>query len=203
MDVAGLLQGLAYLAYAAIHHIGWSDHIRPGISVRERLPHKYRHRLVIHHIAVLIDKPILAVGADRRNVAALAVDDQVFLTQLAFALATAQAVLDDLRGKVDEADFPAMVGRISFFVNAGIRFVTEMCKMRAFNQLWDRICRERYGVDDPRYRRFRYGVQVNSLGLTEQQAENNVSRILLEMLAVVLSKDARARSVQLPACRTR
>ncbi|MEM6324374.1 MAG: protein meaA [Pseudomonadota bacterium] len=119
--------------------------------------------------------------------------------ELAFALATATAVLDDLRGKVDAADFPAMVGRISFFVNAGIRFVTEMCKMRAFVELWDEICRERYGVEDPKYRRFRYGVQVNSLGLTEQQPENNVYRILIEMLAVTLSKNARARAVQLPA----
>jgi len=119
--------------------------------------------------------------------------------ELAYALATAQAVLDDLRGKVAEADFPAMVGRISFFVNAGIRFVTEMCKMRAFTELWDEICRERYGVEDPKFRRFRYGVQVNSLGLTEQQPENNVYRILLEMLAVTLSKSARARAVQLPA----
>jgi len=119
--------------------------------------------------------------------------------ELAFALATACAVLDDLRGKVSAADFPNMVGRISFFVNAGIRFVTEMCKMRAFVDLWDEICRDRYGVTDAKYRRFRYGVQVNSLGLTEQQPENNVYRILLEMLAVTLSKKARARAVQLPA----
>ena len=94
--------------------------------------------------------------------------------ELAFALATAQAVLDDLKGKVPEDAFPAMVGRISFFVNAGIRFVTELCKMRAFTELWDEICRERYGVTDEKFRRFRYGVQVNSLGLTEQQPENNV-----------------------------
>ncbi|MGB8623492.1 MAG: protein meaA [Paracoccaceae bacterium] len=119
--------------------------------------------------------------------------------ELAFALATATAVLDDLKGKVSDEDFPAMVGRISFFVNAGIRFVTEMCKMRAFVELWDEICRERYDVEDPKFRRFRYGVQVNSLGLTEQQPENNVYRILLEMLAVTLSKNARARAVQLPA----
>ena len=119
--------------------------------------------------------------------------------ELAYALATAQAVLDGLRAKVPAEDFPAMVGRISFFVNAGIRFVTEMCKMRAFSELWDEICRERYGVEDPKYRRFRYGVQVNSLGLTEQQPENNVYRILLEMLAVTLSRNARARAVQLPA----
>ncbi len=119
--------------------------------------------------------------------------------ELAFALATATAVLDDLKGKVPEEHFPAMVGRISFFVNAGIRFVTEMCKMRAFVELWDEICRDRYGVEDPKFRRFRYGVQVNSLGLTEQQPENNVYRILIEMLAVTLSKNARARAVQLPA----
>ncbi|MDR9485061.1 MAG: protein meaA [Sediminimonas sp.] len=119
--------------------------------------------------------------------------------ELSFALATATAVLDELKPRVPEADFPAMVGRISFFVNAGIRFVTEMCKMRAFVDLWDEICRERYGVENPKFRRFRYGVQVNSLGLTEQQPENNVYRILLEMLAVTLSKNARARAVQLPA----
>jgi (2R)-ethylmalonyl-CoA mutase len=119
--------------------------------------------------------------------------------ELAFALATAQAVLDELRPRIDPADFPALVGRISFFVNAGIRFVTEMCKMRAFVDLWDEICEKRYGVDNPKFRRFRYGVQVNSLGLTEQQPENNVYRILIEMLAVTLSKKARARAVQLPA----
>ncbi len=119
--------------------------------------------------------------------------------ELAFALATACAVLDDLRSKVPAGDFPAMVGRISFFVNAGIRFVTEMCKMRAFTELWDDLCRDRYGIADERHRRFRYGVQVNSLGLTEQQPENNVYRILLEMLAVTLSRNARARAVQLPA----
>ncbi len=119
--------------------------------------------------------------------------------ELAFALATATAVLDDLREKVPAEDFPAMVGRISFFVNAGIRFVTEMCKMRAFVDLWDEITRDRYGIENPRFRRFRYGVQVNSLGLTEQQPENNVYRILIEMLAVTLSKNARARAVQLPA----
>ncbi|MDA9998948.1 methylmalonyl-CoA mutase family protein, partial [Planktomarina temperata] len=119
--------------------------------------------------------------------------------ELAFALATATAVLDALKGKVPEEHFGQMVGRISFFVNAGIRFVTEMCKMRAFVDLWDEICRDRYGVSDPKMRRFRYGVQVNSLGLTEQQPENNVYRILIEMLAVTLSKKARARAVQLPA----
>ncbi len=119
--------------------------------------------------------------------------------ELAFALATGIAVLDDLKGKVPAAGFPAMVGRISFFVNAGIRFVTELCKMRAFTELWDEICLERYGIEEEKYRRFRYGVQVNSLGLTEQQPENNVYRILIEMLAVTLSKNARARAVQLPA----
>ncbi len=119
--------------------------------------------------------------------------------ELAFALATGVAVLDDLKQKVAPAEFPAMVGRISFFVNAGIRFVTELCKMRAFTELWDEICRDRYGIEDEKFRRFRYGVQVNSLGLTEQQPENNVYRILIEMLAVTLSKNARARAVQLPA----
>jgi len=121
--------------------------------------------------------------------------------ELAFALATAMAVLDAVKAgrQVAEEDFPEVVGRISFFVNAGMRFVTEIAKMRAFVDLWDEITRERYGVTDPKYRRFRYGVQVNSLGLTEQQPENNVYRIMIEMLAVVLSKKARARAVQLPA----
>ena len=121
--------------------------------------------------------------------------------ELAFALATAIAVLDTVKagGQVPEEDFPRVVGRISFFVNAGVRFITEMCKMRAFVRMWDEICRQRYGVEEEKYRRFRYGIQVNSLGLTEQQPENNVYRILLEMLAVVLSKEARARAVQLPA----
>jgi ethylmalonyl-CoA mutase len=121
--------------------------------------------------------------------------------ELAFALATAIAVLDTVKAsaefKVDQ--FGAVVGRISFFVNAGLRFVTEVCKMRAFTDLWDEITRERYGVTDAKHRLFRYGVQVNSLGLTESQPENNVTRILLEMLAVTLSKRARARAVQLPA----
>ncbi len=121
--------------------------------------------------------------------------------ELAYALATAIAVLDTVKagGQVPPEAFGKVVGRISFFVNAGIRFVTELCKMRAFAQLWDDITANRYGVADEKLRRFRYGVQVNSLGLTEQQPENNVYRILLEMLAVVLSKDARARAVQLPA----
>ncbi len=121
--------------------------------------------------------------------------------ELAYALAIAIAVLDTVKasGEVSEAEFSEAVARISFFVNAGVRFVTEMCKMRAFVDLWDEICETRYGVTDPKLRRFRYGVQVNSLGLTEQQPENNVYRILLEMLAVVLSKRARARAVQLPA----
>jgi len=119
--------------------------------------------------------------------------------ELAYALATAIAVLDELRPRVPAEDFPALCGRISFFVNAGIRFVTEMCKMRAFVDLWDEVLQQRYGVENPKFRRFRYGVQVNSLGLTEQQPENNVYRILIEMLAVTLSKKARARAVQLPA----
>ncbi len=121
--------------------------------------------------------------------------------ELAYALMTAITVLDMVRGSgtVPEADFPRVVGRISFFVNAGLRFITEVCKMRAFTEMWDEICKERYGVEDPKYRRFRYGVQVNSLGLTESQPENNIHRILIEMLGVVLSRKARARAVQLPA----
>ncbi len=121
--------------------------------------------------------------------------------EIAYALATATAVLDAVRSsrEVPPDEFPFVVGRISFFVNAGIKFITEICKMRAFSELWDEICLERYGVEDEKLRRFRYGVQVNSLGLTEQQPENNVHRILLEMLAVTLSKNARARAVQLPA----
>ena len=121
--------------------------------------------------------------------------------ELSYALATAIAVLDGVKasGTVAEKDFAEVFGRISFFVNAGIRFITEMCKMRAFTELWDEIGRERYGIADEKHRRFRYGVQVNSLGLTEQQPENNVYRILIEMLSVVLSKNARARAVQLPA----
>src|SRR5258707_5647013 len=121
--------------------------------------------------------------------------------ELAFALATAIAVLDTVQasGAVEPGAFGEVVGRISFFVNAGLRFITELCKMRAFAELWDEITAERYGVNDPKQRLFRYGVQVNSLGLTEQQPENNVTRILIEMLAVTLSKNARARAVQLPA----
>jgi (2R)-ethylmalonyl-CoA mutase len=121
--------------------------------------------------------------------------------ELAFALATAIGVLDAVKasGECAEEEFGEVVGRISFFVNAGLRFITEICKMRAFTELWDEITRKRYGVKDPKQRLFRYGVQVNSLGLTEQQPENNVARILIEMLAVTLSKDARARAVQLPA----
>src|SRR3954454_1167717 len=121
--------------------------------------------------------------------------------ELAFALATAIAILDSIKaaGDVRPQAFGEVVGRISFFVNAGLRFVTELCKMRAFVELWDEITGERYGVADPKQRLFRYGVQVNSLGLTEQQPENNVARILIEMLAVTLSKRARARAVQLPA----
>ena len=119
--------------------------------------------------------------------------------ELAFALATAIAILDTVKASGEVAAFGEVVGRISFFVNAGLRFITELCKMRAFCELWDEITRERYGVTDPKHRLFRYGVQVNSLGLTEQQAENNVYRILIEMLAVTLSKSARARAVQLPA----
>ena len=121
--------------------------------------------------------------------------------ELSYALATAIAVLDSVMASkdFDPASLGEVVGRMSFFVNAGMRFVTELCKMRAFTELWDEITRERYGIEEEKYRRFRYGVQVNSLGLTEPQPENNVYRILIEMLAVVLSKNARARAVQLPA----
>jgi len=121
--------------------------------------------------------------------------------EVAYALCTAIAVLDAVRdsGQVSEEDMTRVVSRISFFVNAGVRFIEEMCKMRAFVQLWDELTRERYGITDPKARRFRYGVQVNSLGLTEVQPENNVQRIVLEMLAVTLSRNARARAVQLPA----
>ncbi|HEY2302883.1 MAG TPA: protein meaA, partial [Acidimicrobiales bacterium] len=121
--------------------------------------------------------------------------------ELAYALATAIGVLDAVRssGQVSAEAFPTVVGRLSFFVNSGIRFVEETCKVRAFTELWDRICQQRYGVEDPTLRRFRYGVQVNSLGLTEAQPENNVQRIVLELLGVTLSRSARARAIQLPA----
>jgi (2R)-ethylmalonyl-CoA mutase len=121
--------------------------------------------------------------------------------EIAYAISTAIAVLDSVRdsGQVPQEKFGEVVARISFFVNAGVRFVEEMCKMRAFTQLWDELTKERYGVENPKHRRFRYGVQVNSLGLTEAQPENNVQRIVLEMLAVTLSRDSRARAVQLPA----
>ncbi|CAN5824700.1 methylmalonyl-CoA mutase family protein [soil metagenome] len=120
--------------------------------------------------------------------------------ELAFALADAIGILDRVkaRGRIDAAAFAQCVGRVSFFVNAGMRFVEELCKMRAFGELWDTLCRERYGVTDPKLRQFRYGVQVNSLGLTEQQPENNAWRILIEALGVTLSKDARCRALQLP-----
>jgi (2R)-ethylmalonyl-CoA mutase len=120
--------------------------------------------------------------------------------ELAFALADAIGVLDRVRarGRVDARAFAQCVGRVSFFVNAGMRFVEEMCKMRAFVELWDELCRERYGVEDAKLRQFRYGVQVNSLGLTEQQPENNAWRILIEALGVTLSRDARCRALQLP-----
>ncbi|MGV9498827.1 protein meaA [Streptomyces sp. NPDC003642] len=121
--------------------------------------------------------------------------------EIAYAMSTAIAVLDAVRdsGQVPQERMGDVVGRISFFVNAGVRFIEEMCKMRAFGRIWDQVTRERYGIENPKHRRFRYGVQVNSLGLTEAQPENNVQRIVLEMLAVTLSKDARARAVQLPA----
>src|SRR5437764_3574269 len=119
--------------------------------------------------------------------------------EIAYALCTATAVLDAVRERVPAEQMGEVAGRISFFVNAGVRFVEEMCKIRAFARLWDTITRERYGIADPGRRRFRYGVQVNSLGLTEAQPENNVQRIVLEMLAVTLSRRARARAIQLPA----
>ncbi|MDH3992138.1 MAG: methylmalonyl-CoA mutase family protein, partial [Gammaproteobacteria bacterium] len=121
--------------------------------------------------------------------------------ELAYALSTAIAILDAVKasGQIPEDRFQAVVARISFFVNAGIRFVEETCKLRAFGRMWDNMAQQRYGVEDPKQRRFRYGVQVNSLGLTESQPENNVQRIVLEMLAVTLSKNARARAIQLPA----
>jgi ethylmalonyl-CoA mutase len=119
--------------------------------------------------------------------------------EIAYALGTAITILDAIRGQVPPERMGEIVGRISFFVNAGVRFVEEMCKMRAFARLWDAITRDRYGIGDPAWRRFRYGVQVNSLGLTEAQPENNIQRIVLEMLAVTLSRNARARAIQLPA----
>ena len=121
--------------------------------------------------------------------------------EIAYSLANAIDILDAVRdsGQVPPTSFPRVVGSISFFVNSGIRFVEEVCKMRAFTQMWDEICQSRYRVDDPKLRRFRYGVQVNSLGLTEAQPENNVQRFFVEALGVTLSKNARARSLQLPA----
>src|SRR4051812_44043981 len=119
--------------------------------------------------------------------------------EIAFAMSTARAVLDEARKRVDDATFPRVFGRISFFVNAGIRFVEEHAKLRAMGQLWEELGRTRYGVDDDRFLRFRYGVQVNSLGLTESQPENNIIRIVLEALGVTLGRDARARALQLPA----
>ncbi|MDA9762158.1 protein meaA [Desulfobacterales bacterium] len=121
--------------------------------------------------------------------------------ELAFTLANAMAVLDSVKERDDvrSEDFPKVVGRISFFLNAGIRFIEETCKVRVFTRMWDRICKDHYGVKDPKLRQFRYGVQVNSLGLTERQPENNIARIIYEFLSVVLSKNARARSIQLPA----
>ena len=121
--------------------------------------------------------------------------------ELAYALSTAIAVMDAVRnsGQIGADGFEQVVGRISFFVNAGIRFIEETCKMRAFGEMWDKLTQERYGAESEEMRRFRYGVQVNSLGLTEAQPENNVQRIVLEMLGVSLSKNARARAIQLPA----
>src|SRR5439155_15581086 len=120
--------------------------------------------------------------------------------EIAYALSTAIAVLDEVkgRGQVADHEFPRVFGRISFFVNAGVRFIEEHAKLRAMGRLWEEIGRQRYGVQDPKHLRFRYGTQVNSLGLTEAQPENNVQRIVLEALAVTLGRDARARAIQLP-----
>ena len=157
-------------------------------------------RLIVDMIAFCVDEvpkwnPINICSYHLQEAGATPVQE------LAFALANAVAVLDAVRasGQIPEDAFGRVVGSVSFFVNAGIRFIEETAKMRAFTQLWEQITRERYGVTDPKQRRFRYGVQVNSLGLTESQPENNVQRIVLEMLGVTLSKDARARSIQLPA----
>ena len=121
------------------------------------------------------------------------------MQEIAYAMANAIAVLDAVRERVDEELMPKVFGRISFFVNAGVRFVEEHAKLRAMSQLWEELGRDRYGVEDPKLRRFRYGVQVNSLGLTEAQPENNVQRIVLEALAVTLGRSTRARAIQLPA----
>ena len=157
-------------------------------------------RLIVDMIAFAIDhvpkwNPINVCSYHLQEAGATPVQE------IAYALATAIDILDAVRdsGKVEPAQMPNVVGRISFFVNAGVRFIEEIAKMRTFTAMWDEICRTRYGVQDPSLRRFRYGVQVNSLGLTEQQPENNVQRIVLEMLGVTLSADARARALQLPA----
>ena len=157
-------------------------------------------RLIVDMIAFAIDhvpkwNPINVCSYHLHEAGATPVQE------IAYALATAIDILDAVRdsGKVEPTQMPNVVGRISFFVNAGVRFIEEIAKMRTFTAMWDEICRTRYGVQDPSLRRFRYGVQVNSLGLTEQQPENNVQRIVLEMLGVTLSADARARALQLPA----
>ncbi len=157
-------------------------------------------RLIVDMIAFAIDhvpkwNPINVCSYHLQEAGATPVQE------IAYALATAIDILDAVRdsGKVEPTQMPNVVGRISFFVNAGVRFIEEIAKMRTFTAMWDEICRTRYGVQDPSLRRFRYGVQVNSLGLTEQQPENNVQRIVLEMLGVTLSADARARALQLPA----
>jgi len=163
-------------------------------------PPKPSRRLIADTIAFTVDQvpkwnPINVCSYHLQEAGATPVQE------IAFALATAVDVLDAVResGQVAADDFDVVVASISFFVNAGIRFVEETCKMRAFTQMWDHLTAERYGVTDPKARRFRYGVQVNSLGLTAEQPENNMHRIAMEMLGVTLSKDARARSIQLPA----
>ncbi|MSY32125.1 MAG: protein meaA, partial [Actinobacteria bacterium] len=205
---AAWLWGL-YLAYADEQNVPFTDlsGTTQNDIVKEYLsrgtfifPPQASKRLIVDMIAYGINNvpkwnPINVCSYHLQEAGATPVQE------IAYALATAIDILDGVRdsGKISPDQLPEVVGRISFFVNAGIRFVEEIAKMRAFTEMWDRICRDRYGVTDPAMRRFRYGVQVNSLGLTEQQPENNIQRIVLEMLGVTMSADARARAVQLPA----
>ncbi len=198
-----------YVAYA--RHVGADESVLSGTTqndiIKEYLsrgtfifPPEHSRRLIVDMIAYTVRNvpkwnPVNICSYHLQEAGATPVQE------IAFSLANAIAVLDAVRdsGQVPAEDFPEVVGRISFFVNSGIRFVEEVCKMRAFSRLWERICTERYGVEDRKLRRFRYGVQVNSLGLTESQPENNVPRIVLEALGVTLSRDTRARALQLPA----
>jgi (2R)-ethylmalonyl-CoA mutase len=205
---AAWLLGL-YVAYAGEQHVAperlqgttQNDIVKEYLSRGTFIfPPAPSLRLTVDTIAYTVDRvprwnPVNVCSYHLQEAGATPVQE------IAYALATAIGILDAVRDskKVDEERLPTVVGRISFFVNSGIRFVEETCKLRAFSALWDRTCRDRYGVSDPRLRRFRYGVQVNSLGLTEQQPENNVARIVLETLGVTLSADARARAIQLPA----